>query len=306
MQYQHFNSKFLLKNFTDNAGKTHIYKYKNDEWTEHNISNTAGDTLLYGPDNCSLEICFSRLENHIASAINKHSTLDNKDKAYMKIFISLMAFRSPSKEKIITENFNNFMKPINKLPKEDIVTYFEERKKEQDRKLALLVDDYTMREIVTNLLKNPFDDSDNSKFFPVTVRELLEVLPKVGNFFDVHIFECNDNLIIGETPTISVNLATNEIKTNGEEAGLINKNVIYWLPVAHNKAAFMYTSANIVAITERKLRKQDVDILNYFEKAKSPFFYSRKQNIEIPELQKDFKWINHFNYIFEYKNIYSN
>ncbi|MDR2783513.1 MAG: hypothetical protein LBB48_06710 [Treponema sp.] len=106
-----------MKYFTGNVGKTHIYRYEKGQWTEHDINKTGGDYMLYGPDNCSLEICFSRLENYVASAINKHSTLNN------------------------TENYNNFMKSVNKLPREEVVTYVKECKKDQDRKLVLLEDD---------------------------------------------------------------------------------------------------------------------------------------------------------------------
>lgn len=132
---------------------------------------------------------------------------------------------------------------------------------------------------------------------------MLQILPKIGKRFGVKIFESEYDLIIGETPTLSVNLVTNEVKTNGEEAELIHENVMYWIPIAYNKVAFMYTTSKIVALKDRKLRKEDVDVLNYYQKEKSPFFYSRTQNVEIPELPKEFNWIQHFNYIFGYKKM---
>jgi hypothetical protein len=298
-QYQHFVSKFLLKNFTDNAGKTHTYKCENGKWTEHNICNTGGDNLYYGPKDCSLEKFFSKLENIIAIAVNKHNGIDKNDTAYLKIFIPLMAHRSPSKRKITTEKYNDFVK--GRSNKDVYTNYSEHRKKEIERYLLSLEDDPVIREIV-NTFSTDFKDSGNLKFYPVATKELLQIMPKLGNSFKIAVFESDYDLVIGESPTLSVNLTTNEVKTNGEEAGLLNKNVMYWLPAAYNKAVFMYTADTIVVNGDRKLRKQDVDVLNYFQKRKSPFFYSRKQDVEIPELSNGFNWLRDFNYVFGYKN----
>ncbi|GAB6391746.1 MAG: hypothetical protein MdMp014T_1119 [Treponematales bacterium] len=301
-EYQHFISKFLLRNFTDNPGRTHTYKNENGTQTEHNVGKTGGEYSFYGPKACSIERFFGNVENYIASAVNKHSILDGTDKAYLKIFILLMAHRSPSKDKIINEKYSDFIKGLRaNISEEDIISYFEGHRINQEKQLSRLADDIEINKITTKFLNESFDDNDNSKFFPVMSRVLLEILPKPGRLFDVHIFECESDLIIGETPTLSVNLSTNEVKTNGEEAGLINKNVMYWVPIAHNKVAFMYSKTNIHPIKDRKLRKQEADILNYYQKMKSPYFYSRTKNVDIPELPSDFKWLKDFNYIFGYK-----
>jgi len=308
-QYQHFISKFLLKNFTDNPNKTHTYKCEKGQWTEHNICNTGGEDYLYGSKDNSLEKFFSILESNFAKVI-RCSHQDKKDKAYIKIFILLLAFRSPSKNEIITKKYNEYQKGINKdigkeYSEEEIYSYLENHKKELVSSLGA-TDEPEMKEIIDKLLgkfPDSFCDSNNSKFYPIITQELLQILPKIGKRFGVEIFESNHDLIIGETPTLSVNLDTNEVKTNGEEAGLIHENVMYWFPIAYNKVAFMYTTFNIVALKDRKLRKEDVDILNYYQKEKSPFFYSRTQSVNIPELPKNFNWIQHFNYIFGYKNL---
>jgi hypothetical protein len=305
-QYQHFVSRFLLKNFTDNDNKTHTYKYENDKWTEHNICNTGGENHFYGTKDNSLENFFGKLETDVAAVVNLHSHQDKKDEAYIKLFILLMAFRSPSKNEIITKKHDEYQKDIEKkCSKEDMYSFFENRKKELYSSLGSS-NDPEMKEIIDKFLEqfpDCFDDSDNSKFYPIITRELLQILPKIGKRFGVQIFESEYDLIIGETPTLSVNLVTNEVKTNGEEAGIINENVMYWLPIACNKVAFMYNTSNIVALKEKKLRKEDVDVLNYYQKEKSPFFYSRTPSVEIPVLHKSFNWIQHFNYIFEYKNL---
>jgi hypothetical protein len=308
-QYQHFISRFLLKNFTDNHNKTHTYKYEKGLWTEHNIDNTGGDDCLYGHKDNSLENFFSVLESNIAKVI-QCSNQDKKNGAYIKIFILLMAFRSPSKNEIITKKYNEYHKGIKKdigkeYSEEEIYSYLENHKKELNSSLGF-TDEPEMKEIIDKLVEkfpDSFSDSDNSKFFPNITRELLQILPIIGKRFGVEIFESDHDLIIGETPTLSVNLDTNEVKTNGEESGLIHKNVMYWLPITCNKVAFMYTTFNIVALKDRKLRKEDVDVLNYYQKEKSPFFYSRTQSVKIPELPKKFNWIKHFNYIFGYKNL---
>ena len=302
-QNQHFVPEFLLKNFTDKSiGKYSIHKFENGKWEVFNISNTGNVDLLYGSKCCSLEVFYSDLENIIAAIINKHLKITEKDKAYMKIFIFLMAFRSPSKNQILSNKYKSYIKSINKkFDNEQIYSHFENSKEKYDNFLETLEEDYVLKEIVNNLLTS-FDDSDNLKFYPILTTEILQLLPKFGKTFDVHIFESDHDLIIGETPTISVNLATNEVKTNGEEAGLIGKNIMYWIPISSNRVAFMYKSSNIIAIEDRKLRKYEVDILNYFQSKKSSFFYSRTQNINIPELPCDFNWVKHFNYILGYKN----
>jgi hypothetical protein len=300
-QYQHFLPQFLLKNFTDNSGKSHTYKCEKGIWTDHNISKTGGDNLLYGPKNNSLEKCFAIIENHVAATINEHPILDKKDEAYMKIFILLMAFRSPSKDQTISKKYKELVQPSKKISEEDISTFFKTLKNKHESQLACFEDDPETREIVNNLLREPFDDNDGSKFYPISTRELLQMLPKISRRFGVHIFECDYDLVIGETPTLSINIDTNKVKTNGEEAGLLNKKVMYWIPISYNKVVFMYTTANVVVIQDRKLRKLDVDILNYYQKKKSPFFYSRIKNIEIPKLQRCFNWVEHFSCVFEYR-----
>jgi hypothetical protein len=303
-QYQHFVSKFLLKNFTDNSmGKYFIHKFENGKWEGCNISNTGGVDLLYGSKDCSLENLFSNLENINAAIIEKHNVLDKKDKAYMKIFIQLMANRSPAKNQKISKEYLRYKNTLEKeMPdKVERCINLEKNKKEENIMLMSLEEDMELREIV-NGLPISFDDNDESKFFTDTTEAVLQILPKVGKCFDISIFDSDHELVIGETPTVSVNLNTNEIKTNGEEAGLIHENVIYWLPIAYNKVAFMYTTKNIIVQENRKLCKRDVDILNYYQTKKSSIYYSRTQNINIPELPCDFYWVKHFNYVFGYKN----
>ena len=298
-QYQHFVSKFLLKKFKD-VGLP-IYKCKNNIWMEHNPLRTGGEDCFYGFKDNSLEVFFGNLENSIA-AMFLHSHLDKKDEAYLKIFILLMAYRSPSKNQIITEKYENFINGIkNQFSEKEICSIFEKRRNEQDNWLASLDDDFEMRKII-NEFPNSFSDSDNSKFYPIITQELLQILPKFGKCFEIQIFESDADLIIGETPTLSINLDINEVKITGEEAGLIHKNVMYWLPVAYNKVAFMYNPSNIVAIKCRKLRKEDTIVLNYYQKEKSPFFYSRIKDISFPDLPTNFNWTQHFNYVFEYSS----
>lgn len=303
-QYQHFVSRFLLKNFTDKSiGKYSIHKLENGKWEVCNISNTGGIDLLYGSKDCSLEDFFGKLENIIAKIINEHNILDKKDKAYMKIFIQLMANRSPSKNQKLNEEYLRYKNAIEKeIPDEvERCIYLEKYKKEQSIILMALEEDIELREIIDKLPIS-FDDNDESKFFTDTVEAVLQILPQVGKHFDIHIFGSDHELVIGETPTVSVNLGTNEIKTNGGEAGLIHENIMYWLPIAYNKVIFMYTNKNIIAQKNRKLRKQDVNILNYYQTKKSPFYYSRTQNVNIPDLPSNFNWVKHFNYVFGYKN----
>lgn len=138
-QYQHFVSKFLLKNFTDNPNKTHTYKCEKGQWTGHNICNTGGEDLLYGPKDNSLEKFFCALENEIA-AVNLHSYQDKKDGAYIKIFILLMANRSPSKNGILTKKLEEFQKSIKDMGKEyseeEIYSCLENRKRELEGSLG--------------------------------------------------------------------------------------------------------------------------------------------------------------------------
>jgi len=311
-QYHHFVPKVLLKNFTDNPNKTHIYKYEKGQWSEHNICNTGGEDCLYGTKDNSLEKFFSVLETKIADMgrPSHQDKKDKKDEAYLKIFITLMANRSPSKNRIISKNYEGFSQDIIKCvgkeySEEEIISCLKNRIKELGNLLGTTVD-LEMKEIIDKLIEqfpDDFADSDNSKYFPIATWELLKILPKIGNRFGVQIFETEHELIIGETPTLSVNVVANEVKTNGEEAGLGNESVMYCLPIAQNKVAFMYTAFSIVTHKDRKLRKEDVDVLNYYQKEKSPFFYSSTKNVKIPDLPKNFNWIQHFNYIFGYKKI---
>ena len=145
-QYQHFVSKFLLKNFKDTGSP--IYKCENNIWTEHNVSKTGGEDCFYGPKNNLLEVFFSSLENSIA-AILLHSHQDKKDEAYMKIFILLMANRSPSKNVIITQKHEDLLDGLKKeISEKDICSFFENKKREQDNWLASLDDDNEIREII--------------------------------------------------------------------------------------------------------------------------------------------------------------
>jgi hypothetical protein len=296
-QYHHFVSKFLLKNFKNK--RSPIYKYENEICTPHNIEKTGGSESLYSP---SLEIFFSKLENIISAIINKHIIIDNKDKAYMKIFILSMAYRSPSKNHIISEEYENYQNILkNEIPlDEDRYFYLKNIQKKQNSKLMSLEDDLELKKIL-ELFPTSFDTNEKSSFYSdLTVAE-LQLLPKIGKYFDVHIFESEYDLIIGETPTISVDVVRNEVKTNGEEAGILNKNAIFWIPIAYNKIALMYRTDNIVVTENSKLNRQDANILNYFQREKSPFFYSRISNIEIFELPADFNFMKQFNHIFEYK-----
>jgi len=301
-EYQHFISKCLLKHFKD-KGKP-IYKYENNIWTFHNIEKTGGENQFYGSPNCSIENTFSVIENYF-SAIYKHSYLDKKDEAYMKLFILLSANRSPSKNIILSKVYKNYNDQLLRYhSRDDIVSYLDYKFKEEDRFLSSLDDDPEMKKIV-DAFPNSFDDSDEEKIFPSMASTLLKLLPKFSSFFRIQVFESTHDLIIGETPALSVNLDTNEVKTNGEEAGLLEENILYWLPLASNKVAFMYKPPNIKPAKNRELRKEDADILNYFQTKKSPYFYSRSMEIEIPDLPVDFNWVKHFNFIFAYKDIFN-
>jgi len=307
-QFHHFVSEFLLRNFIDTrVGKEHIHKFENGERKGCNISNTGGEDLFYGSKDCSLEKFFGVLETIIASIINKHKIIDEKDKAHLKFFILLMANRSPSKNQKLNEEYLRYTDGLEKeIPDEaERCLLLNERKKELDNMYMSCEEDDKLREII-NEFPILSDDNDTSKFFPGITEAILQLFPRLGKKFDIHIFDSDHELVIGETPTISVNLTTNAVKTNGEEAGLIDENIMYWLPIAHNKVVFMYKTKNIFPQNNRKLRKQDVDILNYYQTRKSPFYYSRTRDIYIPELFRDFNWVKHFNYVFRYKNfVYS-
>lgn len=292
-QYQHFVSKFLLKNFRIKGNP--VYKCKNNEWTEHNVKKTGGEELFYGAENNSLEKFFDKLESMIAAIINFHQTITIEDKAYLKIFIQTLANRSPSKNEIISREIGNYGKILTEeIP--DIAkrcAHLERIKKEQDNFLMSLKDDMILKGIID---KFPvfFNDSDQAKIFPDVTLAILQILPKVGKYFEVDILESDHDFVVGETPTMSVDVEKNEIKTNGEEAGLANKNAIYWTPIAYNKIAFMYRIDSFEITLNKKVLKNDVDMFNYLQKEKNPFYYSRIKNIGIPELSGKIDWNKYF------------
>ena len=192
------------------------------------------------------------------------------------------------------------------MPENELVSILKKQKKDFEIFLDFFKDDPETKNIVEKLeekLPKSFNDSNNNKTFSILFKELLSMQIKFGNYFYFHIFETEHDLIIGETPTISENFTPYEKISKEREVEHIRRNVFQWLPVAYNKVAFMYiANGNIVAQKDRKLRKQDVDILNYCQAVKNPYFYSRIPKIEIPELPSDFDWIKHFNYIFGYKH----
>jgi hypothetical protein len=299
-QFQHFVPKFLLKNFSYNEKKTNVYKYENGKWNYVNINETAGDDMFYGLPNNMLEIIYSKIEDKTAKVLNYNKQLKNKWEAYIKFFIFFMSCRSPTKNEYMTQKYKMFSMALKQLRPEEEKRYINDSAKRQKTQLSCLVEDSEMRKISDELIMI-YEETNRTHFFADITKEVLKNFPKFGNYFKVHIFESEYDLIIGETPTISVNLSKNEVKTNGEEAGLFDENIMYWIPLANNKVAFMYKYKNIVPIKDRKLCKQDANILNYYQSRKNPYFYSKSMNINIPELPKDFNWVKDFNYIFGYK-----
>jgi hypothetical protein len=297
-QYQHFIPQFLLRNFSND--KVHIYKYEDEIWTYPCIKDTGGQESIYGCFNSSLEFYFGILEKGVAPIIKQHKSLSKKGESYIKLFIVSMLFRSPSRGEIINKNEEKFAKLINEvIPDNDKkVSFLENHLKELEKRNKSFEEDLELEKLTSKCIKKLCGNDNHIIFQDINI-ELLQSLPKLGKSFNIHIVESDYDLILGETPTMSVNLVTNEVKINGEHAGLGNENVIYWLPVAYNKLAFMYK--NIFVIGDRKLRKEDVDILNYLQKENSKYYYSRKQKIEIPELPKYFDWANYFDNIFEYR-----
>jgi len=59
-QYQHFLSKFLLRNFSEDT--LHVCKFENNKWEHCKIDETGGEDCFYGPFDCTLEVFFSYLE----------------------------------------------------------------------------------------------------------------------------------------------------------------------------------------------------------------------------------------------------
>lgn len=222
----------------------------------------------------------------------------------MKFFIQAMKYRSPSQNQILNEEYDAFIKS-EKMPKSDFVKNLENEKEQFEIWLASFEEDFETRRFTKRHSKS-LDDNDNSKFFPIIFKMLLQILPKLDKYFHIHIFETEfgSDLIIGETPTISENFTPYEIMSKQNNVDHLHRNVMHWLPVAYNKVAFMYISNNnIIAKKDRKLRKQDVDILNFYQFNQNPYFYSKTENINIPkELPNDFDWVNYFNFIFEFKN----
>ena len=301
-EYQHFIPKFLLRNFSDD----HVNIYKNEDkiWKCCKIEKTGGADLFYGPPKCSLEMFFGHLETIVADTIKQQKKLSQKQEKYMKLFIQLMAYRSPSKNKMFGEEYSIFRSSI-KMHENEVVHCLENEKQEFEMWIESFEKDFETKRIEKRH-KKQFDDNDNSKFFPAIISELLYIVPRLDKFFRIHVFESDYDLVIGETPTISKNFTPLENISNEEKIEPIHRNVIHWLPVASNKVVFMYTdNRNIVAQKDRKLRKQDADILNYFQTKQNSFFYSRIPNLKIPEeLASNFEWVKHFNYVFGYKNIF--
>jgi len=302
-QYQHGVPQILQRNFSED--RIHINKCENGSWSKPKISETGGANLLYGLKDNSLEKFFGRVETAIANVIEERCVFDKKHKAYMKLFILVMAYRSISKNKIIMDMYNSYIQPNKDISKEEMSLYNQERIKNTTDWLLSFSIDEDMKNIIRKLPKS-FKDISIDDSYAVIVKELLFLLPFISDLFKIQIFASDFDLIIGETSTVSVNLDTNRISTNGEEAGLKNKNVMYWLPLTHRKIVFMYKRANIRAINDRRLRKCDADILNYFQTKKSDYYYSMEQDIEIPKLQPNFVWIKDFNYIFGYKHHFTN
>jgi len=302
-QYQHFIPKFLLRNISENG--IHIYKFKNSKYELCEIDKTGGEDLLYGSFNCSLEQFFNKLETVVAQAIRKHERLSPIEEKYMKFFIQAMAYRSPSKNQTFSEEYNDFIKS-NNMPKNEFIVYLEKKKKEFEMWLESFEKDYETIKF-SNRHQKPLDDSDNKKFFPLLFKGLINIFPRIDKCFDIHIFESESDLdlILGETPTVSENFTPFGNMQKEKEIDLLHRNVMHWLPVAHNKVVFMYTkNKNIIAQKDRKLRKQDVNILNFCQNKKNSFFYSRRPNIDIPDLPANFSWTQHFNYIFGYKSVF--
>jgi len=234
-QYQHYVSRFILGNFKGRG--VPLYKCEEGIWTEHNPSKTGGENCLYGLKDNSLEMFFGKIENKIAPILS-FSHQDKRDEALIKLFILLMAYRSPSKNKIVTDRYEKFINGIRKeISEKDICIYFEDLKKKEDNCLTSLEDDPEMRNIIDELPKIPYN-TDDSKNYTLITQELLQVIPRISKCFKIQIFESDNDLIIGETPTLSVNLDTNEVKLNGEEAGIENNYVMYWLPIAFNLLGF--------------------------------------------------------------------
>ena len=76
-QYQHFVSKFLLRNFSEDS--IYINKFENNAWECCKIDETGGKNLFYGPFNCSLELFFNKLERVAAQIVRQPQKLSPKE-----------------------------------------------------------------------------------------------------------------------------------------------------------------------------------------------------------------------------------